>query len=113
MYEIFEKMCKEKGLTPYKVSQLTGIGRSTLSDWKKGKSTPKADKLAKIAELFDVPVSVFICGDSPTKIDTIALIGVPRSELDEIAKAYAEASPKTQEIIRQILEMDARKKDVG
>lgn len=31
------------------VAALTGIGKSTFSDWKSGRSEPKNDKLQKIA----------------------------------------------------------------
>lgn len=52
MYEIFAKLMKANGCTAYQVSKATGIAQSTLSDWKSGKSVPKADKLQKIADFF-------------------------------------------------------------
>lgn len=36
MYEIFEKLCKERGYTASRVSKETGIATSTLTSWKKG-----------------------------------------------------------------------------
>ena len=33
-----------------------------FTDWKKGKSSPKFDKLSKIAEYLNVPVSYFVDG---------------------------------------------------
>jgi transcriptional regulator with XRE-family HTH domain len=62
MYEIFEQLMKAHGYTAYKVSVETGIAQSTLSDWKKGKSTPKADKMQKIADLFNVSVDYLMTG---------------------------------------------------
>lgn len=62
MYEIFEQLMKTHGYTAYKVSVETGIAQSTLSDWKKGKSTPKADKMQKIADLFGVSLSYLMTG---------------------------------------------------
>ena len=59
MYKVFEQLCKEKHVSAYKVSKETGVHQSTLSDWKRGKATPKVDKLQKIADYFNVPVSVF------------------------------------------------------
>jgi transcriptional regulator with XRE-family HTH domain len=53
---------KANGFTAYKVSVETGIAQSTLSDWKKGKSTPKADKMQKIADLFNVSVDYLMTG---------------------------------------------------
>ena len=63
MYEIFEQLMKAHGYTAYKVSVETGIAQSTLSDWKKGKSTPKTDKLQKIADLFNVSLSYLTTGE--------------------------------------------------
>lgn len=51
MYETYAKLRDAKGFTDYSVAQKTGIGASTLSDWKTGKTTPKADKLLLIARL--------------------------------------------------------------
>lgn len=51
-----------KGMNDNQVAKATGIGNSTISDWKKGKSVPKQDKLMKIAEVLGV--------DFPTFIDT-------------------------------------------
>ncbi len=65
MYEKFEKLLKEKGVTPYRVHKETGISTATLSDWKNGKSQPKRDKIEKICEYFGVPSSYFY-GDEPT-----------------------------------------------
>lgn len=60
MYEVFEKLLKEKGITPYRVSMDTGISQATLSDWKNGKSKPKADKLKIIADFFGVSIEDFL-----------------------------------------------------
>lgn len=54
MYEIFSKLLQEYGVTTYKVSKATRIPQSTLSDWKRGISSPKYDKLQKLADFFAV-----------------------------------------------------------
>ena len=54
MYDIFAQLCTERGVTPYRVSKDTGIATATLSDWKTGKSQPKADKMKVLAEYFGV-----------------------------------------------------------
>lgn len=59
MYDKFEKLLKERGITPYRVHKETGISSATLSDWKNGKSQPKQDKIEKICEYFNVPISYF------------------------------------------------------
>lgn len=62
MYEIFSKLLQLKGVTPYKVSKETGVSQSTLSDWKRGISTPKQDKLQKIADYFGVSLEYLMTG---------------------------------------------------
>ena len=83
MYEIFSELLQRYGLTPYKVSKEIGISQSTLSDWKRGKSTPKIDKLQKIADYFGVSVEYLTTGkdESEKKAPTIT----PKDERD-IAK---------------------------
>ena len=48
---------------------MTGIATSTLSDWKNGKSTPKLDKLEKIASCLNVDVSHFFDTDINVEIE--------------------------------------------
>lgn len=59
MYSKFDKLLKERGLKVADVSEATGIKKPTFTAWKKGEYTPKADKIQKIAEYFEVPVSYF------------------------------------------------------
>ena len=61
MYEIFENLLKQYGVTAYRVGKETGIPPSTFSDWKKGKSKPKNEKLKKIADYFGVSVEYLRC----------------------------------------------------
>lgn len=61
-YEVFQKLCEEKGVKPGTVSKATGVPTSTLTAWKQGKYTPKNDKLQKIADYFDVPLDYITGG---------------------------------------------------
>ena len=53
-YRAFERFLKERGITVYQLSKMTGIAASTFSDWKSGRSMPKTDKLARIAQAFSI-----------------------------------------------------------
>lgn len=64
MYEIFEKLMKDRGVTPYRVHKETGVAQSTLSDWKNGKCRPKIDKIRAIADYFGVSVD-YLLGNEP------------------------------------------------
>lgn len=59
MYEKFSKLLQDYGVSAYKVSKETGISQSVFSEWKRGKSQPKLDKLQKIADFFNVPITYF------------------------------------------------------
>ena len=65
MYERFAKLLEIKGITAYRLSKDTGISRTTLSEWKSGRSTPKADKMQKIADYFGVTVNYLMGWDEP------------------------------------------------
>ena len=54
MYEIFEQLLKERGLTIAEFSRLSGIAKSTLYDWRSGKFRLKDDKRRIVAEFFNV-----------------------------------------------------------
>lgn len=64
MYEKFSKLLQDYGVTAYRVSKATGIAQSVFSEWKRGKSQPKLDKLQKIADFFNVPVTYFTEDDN-------------------------------------------------
>lgn len=59
MYKKYAELRDKRGLTDYRVSEETGILKSTLSEWKKGSYTPKFDKLMTLAKYFGVPVEYF------------------------------------------------------
>lgn len=56
MYSKYVELRDKKGVTDYAVAQATGIGKSTFSDWKSGRSKPKVEKLQKIADYFGVSI---------------------------------------------------------
>lgn len=63
MYSIYQKLLDEKGLKNSDIARATGISNMTLSDWKNGKSTPKQDKLMKIADFFGVSLDYLMTGE--------------------------------------------------
>ena len=71
MYEIFDELIKQKGLSAYKVAKDTGISQTTLSDWKRGRSIPKTDKLQKIADYFGVSVDYLLGNEQKEKAPSL------------------------------------------
>ena len=101
MYEVYEKLRNEKGLSNAEVSRATGVSTATLSQWKTGRYTPKMDKLEKIASFLSVPVEYLVTGSLPSmdsdaaKIaeyiienDTVRMIVENIKELDEKERAW-------------------------
>lgn len=66
MYERYLKLLEENNCKSADVARETKIHPSTFTDWKKGKSSPKIDKLQKIAEFFNVNVE-WLTGASDDK----------------------------------------------
>ena len=60
MYKKFSTLLEKTNKTAYRVSKDTGIAQSVLSDWKRGISNPKVDKLKKLSDYFDVPIEYFL-----------------------------------------------------
>lgn len=50
---IFEIM-EQKNITQLELAQATGIGQSTISDWKTKRTNPSADKIMKICRVLKV-----------------------------------------------------------
>lgn len=61
MYTKYVELRDAANVNDFAVSKATGIPSSTFSDWKKGKSKPKIEKLMKIAKFFGVSIEELIC----------------------------------------------------
>lgn len=88
MYSIFEQLCSEKGVTPYRVCKETGLTTSTISNWKAGRYTPKHDKLKRIADYFGVSVQFLITGkeENAEEIERSRIVNM-NLQMDEILRA--------------------------
>lgn len=60
MYLKYVELRDKNNLTDYKVAKDTGITASTFTDWKNGRSKPKADKLKVLANYFGVSIEEFL-----------------------------------------------------
>ena len=89
MYEVYQRLLDEKGLKNADVARATGISNMTLSDWKRGKSVPKSDKMRKIAEYLNVSVDYLMTGKDMEFAAEMAEIDVSLSNMSERMKEYA------------------------
>ncbi len=56
------KIMKEKGMSQKEFAGKTGISQSTISDWKRKKTNPAADKIIIICETFDMSADELLTG---------------------------------------------------
>lgn len=114
MYEIYVYLRDEKGVKDATVAKATGIGKSTFSDWKNGRSAPKGEKLKKIAEYFGVSTQYLLTGDPRYKylpdIDTFmenlkTPDRIEEKQALEFSQKFIRLSPKDREEIMRIIDM--------
>ena len=60
VYEKFQQLLDKTHKTAYQVSKDTGVSTATLSNWKNGNYTPKADKIKILADYFGVSIEYFL-----------------------------------------------------
>lgn len=60
LYSRYEELLDKSGKSTYEVCKATSIDPATISNWKNGNYTPKLDKLVKIADYFEVPITFFL-----------------------------------------------------
>lgn len=111
----YEKYCKlrdAKNMKDSNVAALTGIGKSTFSDWKSGRSEPKNDKLQKIADCPGVSVNYFTDDNSDERSvgyyinDETAAIAqdiFENKELRLLFDAARDAAPEDLETVHSML----------
>lgn len=90
MYEIFEKLCNERGITPYRFCKDTGINSSTISTWK-NKGSECSPKTAKaVCDYFGVSMDYLMTGaDGEILIEVNQLNSRDRKDIGRII-TYAE-----------------------
>ena len=65
-YRAFEHLLQIHKTTVYRVAKATGSAPSTFTDWKNGRSCPKADKLLRIAAHFQLSLDELMGTSLPT-----------------------------------------------
>lgn len=76
--KIFALM-EERGMTQKDFSEQTEISQSTISDWKRKKTNPSADKILKICEVLQVTPDELLserdCKETDPEIDCDHILG--------------------------------------
>lgn len=89
MYDVFERLLNNGGMSVAEVCKATGISHSTMTDWKKGRTTPKLDKLKKLADYFGVPLSYFTSNNDGAPIEFDSTITKEKSPFDYFPEGYS------------------------
>lgn len=99
MFDVLEDLLKQKGISIYRLAKETGLTPTFFYEWRKGKYTPKKDKLKLIADYLDVTPE-YLQGTQETPPDLTTLIpilgyvpcGEPIEAVEDVV-GYASVSP--------------------
>lgn len=107
-YEEYAKIRDSKGLRDSDVSRLAGVNPTTFSEWKKGKATPKYEKMTKIEQALGI-IPLYT-ENNYVVMDPVPAAPVYSDVEKRIIEAYRNADPVTQANILKLLDV---KGDVG
>ena len=66
-YDLYCKLCDERGVTPTRAAVELGMSKGTPTTWKRMGTTPQAAQLTRLAEYFGVTVDYLLTGDETKK----------------------------------------------
>ena len=98
MYDVFKNLIDSKGLKAADVCRGTGLPSSFFSEWKRGKSHPKYDKIKLIADFLGVSPEYIMTGEEPS----------PAIEDHEGLKPYY-LDPETARIAQELKDSPGRR----
>lgn len=99
-YDVFIKLCNQKGVKPADVSRAIGIKEGVISGWKKRKSTPTSVNLQKVADYFGVTVDYFKKEELPDKAEQSA---EDLAEINEMVSQISRLSDEERKIVDDLL----------
>ena len=121
MYEVFERLLQEFGVTTADVCKATGIGQSTMSNWKNRHNLLSAKNAQLIADYFQVSVDYLMTGKEREgdkyyindETATIAQKIFKNKELRVLFDAAQDAQPEDLDTVYQMLLALKRKERGG
>lgn len=111
--EAIKALCKEKGIPIYKLEKACGFANGYIGQLKKG--TLPNDRLVKIANYLNVPVSYFM-DDVPDdyiddEVKAIAMELYKRPELKMLFKTTSKVSADDLRVVQTVVEGLAKKNE--
>lgn len=67
-YDIYDSLCRRKGVSRSRAASDIGLSNSTVTKWKKTAATPSGETLSKIAAYFGVSMDELVEGKKGTDI---------------------------------------------
>jgi len=108
-YKEYEEIRKSKGMKDSDVARIGGFNQSVLSDWKREISTPKMDKMQKIADALEMdyyelvgPVGKF-SRLNPDRTVRITVTAKNKDVYQELIDLYRNATPDAQKSVMTLL----------
>lgn len=102
-YQQFIKLCNATGISPSRAALNAGLSKTSVNGWKRGQ-TPTDKNIAKLAEVFNVPVSYFDEKEEKLPVDTDKELSPKYSDW-QILAAYEKADENVKEAIRLLLKL--------
>lgn len=121
MYEVFEQLLQKFGVTTADVCKATGIGQSTMSNWKNRRNLISGKNAQLIADYFGVSVDYLMTGKEKEGGETYYLNEETRDmaqkifehkELRMLFDAAQDASPEDLETVHSML-LALKRKEQG
>ena len=122
-YKDYEKIRNSKGLKDADIAKIAHIAPSTFTDWKQGKSTPKYEKMVKIADALGMGYYEFVgpvgrfSSLNPANNKVPALEGTrPKTERElfneKLIRLYHNAKPEIQVAVMTLLENSQKEAEI-
>lgn len=102
IYEKIFARLEELHMSQIELSRRTGIATSTISDWRKKKINPQADKLVSICKALDMSLVDLLCDEEEVKSTTGSDFIVDRQHIIEI---FSESDPQTKRRLLRYFEL--------
>lgn len=102
IYEKIFARLEELHMSQIELSRRTGIATSTISDWRKKKINPQADKLVSICRALDMSLVDLLCDEEEVKSTTGSDFIVDRQHIIEI---FSESDPQTKRRLLRYFEL--------
>lgn len=104
MYNRYCEIRDSKGLKDSDVSRLSGVTKSTFSDWKAGRYEPKDEKLEKIATVLGTTARYLRTG----KLDEVSPENIVKDASEQkllmLCRNASDANPENKEALVELFE---------